>query len=127
MTTVEPKQLLVVVRHSPYGSSLARASLDVALAAAAFEQPVKLLFMGDGVLQLLPGQDSQAIGQKNIGRLLLVWTKYEFFTCPRGLEHRKTNPFPFNVTCKIFSRIAGFYKGLLDFAAVRRPNKKFCF
>lgn len=80
MTTVEPKQLLVVVRHSPYGSSLARASLDVALAAAAFEQPVKLLFMGDGVLQLLPGQDSQAIGQKNIGRLLSSLPLYDIDT-----------------------------------------------
>ena len=67
----------MVVRHSPYGSSLARASLDVALAAAAFEQPVKLLFMGDGVLQLLPEQDSRAIGQKNIGRLLSSLPLYD--------------------------------------------------
>jgi len=71
------KSLLVVVRHSPYGSSLARASLDVALAAAAFEQAVNLLFMGDGVLQLLPEQDSQAIGVKNIGRLLSSLPLYD--------------------------------------------------
>jgi tRNA 2-thiouridine synthesizing protein C len=77
VTARKQKQLLVVVRHSPYGSSLARASLDVALAAAAFEQPVKLLFMGDGVLQLLPEQDSQAIGQKNIGRLLSSLPLYD--------------------------------------------------
>lgn len=77
MTARKQKQLLVVVRHSPYGSSLARASLDVALAAAAFEQPVKLLFMGNGVLQLLPEQDSQAIGQKNIGRLLSSLPLYD--------------------------------------------------
>lgn len=66
----EGKRLLVVIRHPPYGSSLARASLDVALAAAAFDQPVSLLFAGDGVLQLLPGQDAGALGVKNIGRLL---------------------------------------------------------
>ena len=70
MTDLQRKRLLVVVRHSPYGSSLARASLDVALASAAFEQPVHLLFMGDGVLQLLAEQDSHAMGVKNIGRLL---------------------------------------------------------
>jgi len=64
------KTLLVVVRQPPYGSSLARAALDTALAAAALEQPVSLLFMGDGVLQLMSGQQSEAIGVKNIGRLL---------------------------------------------------------
>jgi len=64
------KSVLLIIRHSPYGSSLARASLDTALAAAAFEQPVQLLFMGDGVLQLVADQQSQAAGVKNIGKLL---------------------------------------------------------
>ena len=70
MTSTEAGRLLLVIRHSPYGSSLARASLDVALAAAAFDRPISLLFAGDGVLQLLPDQDSEALGVKNLGRLL---------------------------------------------------------
>ncbi len=77
MNAANRKSLLIVVRRSPYGSSLARASLDVALAAAAFEQPVSLLFMGDGVLQLIAGQESQAIGVKNIGRLLASLPLYD--------------------------------------------------
>jgi tRNA 2-thiouridine synthesizing protein C len=77
VSTSDNKSLLVVLRHSPYGSSLARAAVDTALAAAAFEQPVKLLFMGDGVLQLLPEQDSQGIGVKNIGRLLSSLPLYD--------------------------------------------------
>lgn len=77
MATTDAKNLLVIVRHSPYGSSLGRASLDTALAAAAFDQPVSLLFMGDGVLQLRADQDSQAIGVKNIGRLLASLPMYE--------------------------------------------------
>ena len=80
MAPKDKNSMLVVVRRAPYGSSLARAALDVALAAAAFEQPVKLLFMGDGVLQLLPGQDSGAIGVKNIGRLLASLPLYEIET-----------------------------------------------
>lgn len=71
------KSLLVIIRHAPYGSSLARASLDVALAAAAFEQTVALLFLGDGVLQLLPQQDSQSIGRKNMGRQLASLPLYD--------------------------------------------------
>lgn len=64
------RSLLVVIRHPPYGSSLARAALDVALAAAAFERNISLLFLGDGVLQLLPGQDGRAVGLKNLGAAL---------------------------------------------------------
>ncbi len=63
-------EVLVVSRHSPYGSGLARAALDTALAAAAFDHTPSLLFAGDGVLQLLPAQDSSAIGQRNQARVL---------------------------------------------------------
>ena len=65
------------MRHSPYGSSIARASLDVALAAAAFELPISLLFAGDGVLQLQTGQDCAALGVKNLGRLLASLPLYD--------------------------------------------------
>lgn len=71
------KAVLVVVRDSPYGSSLSRAALDAALAAAAFEQPVELLFVGDGVLHLLPGQESAAIGLRNAGKLLASLPLYD--------------------------------------------------
>ena len=69
--------MLVVIRHSPYGSSLAKASLDVVLAAAAFEQNIALLFLGDGVLQLIPRQESSALGKKNIGRQLASLPLYD--------------------------------------------------
>jgi len=71
------KTVLIVLRHSPYGSSLAKASLDVALATAAFEQSVDLLFLGDGVLQLLPEQDSHSLGIKNFGRQLASLPLYD--------------------------------------------------
>jgi tRNA 2-thiouridine synthesizing protein C len=71
------KTVLIVLRHSPYGSSLAKASLDVALATAAFEQAVDLLFLGDGVLQLLPDQDSHSLGIKNVGRQLASFPFYD--------------------------------------------------
>jgi tRNA 2-thiouridine synthesizing protein C len=71
------KTILLVLRHSPYGSSLAKAAVDVALATAAFEQVVDLLFTGEGVLQLLPDQDSQSLGKKNIGRQLASLPMYD--------------------------------------------------
>lgn len=71
------KSLLVVVRHSPYGNSLARSSLEVALSSATFDQQVGLLFMGDGVLQLLPEQDCNATGARNIAKLMASFPLYE--------------------------------------------------
>jgi tRNA 2-thiouridine synthesizing protein C len=71
------KTILLVLRHSPYGSSLAKAAVDVALATAAFEQEVDLLFTGEGVLQLMPHQDGQSLGKKNIGRQLASLPMYD--------------------------------------------------
>lgn len=77
MTGSDKKTILIVMRHSPYGSSLAKAAVDVALATAAFEQAVDLLFAGEGVLQLIPHQDSHNIGRKNIGRQLASLPLYD--------------------------------------------------
>lgn len=60
---------LFILTQSPYQSSLAREALDFALASAAFNQQVSLLFMGDGVFQLLADQQSQS-GKKNIEKTL---------------------------------------------------------
>lgn len=68
---------LIVLKRTPYGSSLAKASIDVAFACAAFEQPVDLLFLGDGVLQLYPNQDGQALGIKTLGRQLASMPLYD--------------------------------------------------
>lgn len=80
MTAAAKKSQLIVIRHTPYGNSLARASLDSALAAAAFDQPVSVLFLGDGVLQLLPEQDSATIGTRNIARLIASMPLYDIET-----------------------------------------------
>lgn len=70
MSEVDRKRNLIVIRHSPYGSSLARASVDIALAMGAFDQDFELLFMGAGVLQLLKNQHSEDLGCKNVGKTL---------------------------------------------------------
>ena len=77
MAGTNNKSLLLLIRHSPYGSSLARASIDVALAAAAFDQAVSLLFVGDGVLQLLPEHQTEEQGVRNLGKLLASLPLYD--------------------------------------------------
>ena len=81
---------LVICRHSPYGSAAARSALDAALAAAAFEQPIDLLFLGDGVLQLAESQDGRAGGQRDMGKLLASFPLYDIeqvYAEARALRH----------------------------------------
>lgn len=61
---------LFILRQAPYQNSLAREALDMALAFAAFDQEICLLFMGDGVFQLLEYQDTQNQGVRNIAKTL---------------------------------------------------------
>ena len=90
MPTTEKKSLLVVVRRSPYGSSLARTSLEVALSGTTFGQNIGVLFMGDGVFHLLPGHDSGALGIRNIAKLIASFPLYELdslFADETALRH----------------------------------------
>ncbi len=77
MSTPQRKRTVIVMRHSPYGSSLARATIDLALAMGAFEQDFDLLFMGAGVLQLLTDQDSAEIGVRNAGKVISSLPLYD--------------------------------------------------
>ena len=59
------KKFMYLNRKAPYGTVYALESLEVVLIGAAFEQDVSLAFIGDGVYQLMKGQNTEAIGQKN--------------------------------------------------------------
>ncbi len=68
--------MLVVFTAAPYAGSLPRSGLDLTLAAAAFEQPVNVLFIGEGVLQLMPGQDTTELGARNMAKTLASLSLY---------------------------------------------------
>ncbi len=61
-------RVLVICRASAAGGPRAREAVDLALAFGAFDQQVSLLFAGDGVLNLMPGQSED--GVRSIERLL---------------------------------------------------------
>lgn len=60
------KSLLIICRQAPWSGVSAREALDLALTAGAFELPVALLFLDDGVFQLTPQQQPQQLQQKDI-------------------------------------------------------------
>lgn len=55
---------LLMLQQAPFADSQALEALELALALAAFAQPVTLLFMDAGVLQLMSNQQAEAITHK---------------------------------------------------------------
>ena len=61
----EDKDILLVFRHAPYGNALAREGLEAALACGAMGAKTNVLYINEGVWQLLEPQNSSAIDCKN--------------------------------------------------------------
>ena len=59
------KKFMFVNRKAPYGTVYALESLEVVLITATFDQDVSLVFLDDGVYELVKGQQTKGIGIKN--------------------------------------------------------------
>ena len=59
------KKFMFVNRKAPYGTVYALESLEVVLITATLDQDVSLVFLDDGVYELVKGQNTKAIGIKN--------------------------------------------------------------
>ena len=68
---------MFVNRKAPFGTIYALESLEVVLIAATFDQDVSLVFIDDGVYELVKGQDSKAIGIKNHSRTYRALDGYD--------------------------------------------------
>lgn len=79
--TIANKRMLFVFRHGPHGGSLGRDALEALLAAGAYDQAPAVLFLDDGVWQLLPAQQGQRIGGRNHPAMLGALPHY-------GIEQR---------------------------------------
>ncbi|PTU73800.1 sulfurtransferase complex subunit TusC [Pseudomonas mangrovi] len=60
------QSLLIVTRQAPWSGPGAREALDIALAGGAFDLPLGLLFLDDGVFQLAPGQQPASLTLKDL-------------------------------------------------------------
>ena len=59
------KKFMFVNRKAPYGTVYALEALEVVLISAAFDQDVSMVFIDDGVYELVKGQNTRATGMKN--------------------------------------------------------------
>jgi len=70
------KKYLIILQQAPFANSQSLEAVELALALAAFAQPVTLLFMAEGVLQLLANQDAELIAQRSFTK---AFTGLELF------------------------------------------------
>lgn len=77
MEKVVKKNILFITRQPPYGRATAREALDALLAASAYDQKLGLLFLGDGIFQLLKEQQPIAGRQKNLAATLPALPMYD--------------------------------------------------
>lgn len=59
------KKFMFINRRAPYGTIYALEGLEVVLISAAFDQDVCMVFLDDGVYELMKGQQTKGIDVKN--------------------------------------------------------------
>ncbi|PAU65520.1 sulfurtransferase TusC [Pseudomonas sp. PIC25] len=85
------KSLLLVSRQAPWSGPGAREALDIALAGGAFDLPIGMLFLDDGVFQLALTQHPEAIQQKDLTANLQALPLFgvdSLYAAQRSLDER---------------------------------------
>jgi tRNA 2-thiouridine synthesizing protein C len=85
------KSLLIVSRQPPWAGPSAREALDIALAGGAFDLPLGMLFLDDGVFQLAPAQQPAALQQKDLAANLQALPLFgieSLYASARSLQER---------------------------------------
>ena len=68
---------IIVNTKSPFSNFIAQESIDLSLAFAAFERKVSLLFIGEGVFQLMKNIDAAKNLRKNFSSILSALDVYD--------------------------------------------------
>jgi len=85
------KALALLNSKAPFACSHGKDSLDIALIFASFEQGVSLFFQGDGVYQLIAGQDGSVISVKDYLKTFAAFEFYDIediYVCQQSLVER---------------------------------------
>ena len=94
------KSMLLISRQAPWSGPGAREALDIALAGGAFDLPLALLFLDDGVLQLCLAQQSALLQQKDLTanlQALPLFGVEALYASSRSLQERGLDPLTLNL------------------------------
>jgi|AntRauTorcE11897_2_1112592.scaffolds.fasta_scaffold05538_5 tRNA 2-thiouridine synthesizing protein C len=87
--------LLVILTQPPLAGTAAKEGLDSALVSATFEQKTALVFLEEGVLQLIKGQQPDQLQLKGIQAMLKALPFYDLqaaYTDALALQKFGLNP-----------------------------------
>lgn len=86
------QHIAIIQRHSPFNSSAGREALDLALALAAVEHQLTLIFCGDAVYQLLPVSQQSDFPLKRYQQSFKLFELYDIeqvYVCQQSLTERQ--------------------------------------
>lgn len=75
------KRIAFMFTRAPHGNASGREGLDALLATSAISDDIGVFFIGDGVLQLLPGQQPDTILMRNYIATFGVLPLYDIERC----------------------------------------------
>lgn len=75
------KRVAFVFTSAPHGTSAGREGLDALLATSALSEDIGVFFIGDGVLQILPGQQPDKILSRDYIATFRVLPLYDIEQC----------------------------------------------
>ncbi|SDK37680.1 tRNA 2-thiouridine synthesizing protein C [Ferrimonas sediminum] len=85
------KQLAIVFTQMPHGRTGGREALDLALLSASYDIPTQCFFVGDGVYQLLTGQEPGQIESRDYiatFKALPMYDIEQIWVCQESLQQR---------------------------------------
>ncbi|GAA0543017.1 sulfurtransferase complex subunit TusC [Rheinheimera aquimaris] len=101
------RNILLLQQHSPFNNSNGREALDMALALAAVEHSVSILFCDDAVYQLLPTVDQPDFGLKQYPRSFKLFSLYDIeqvYACLESVTARGLEPAQLNIAVTLLSK-----------------------
>jgi tRNA 2-thiouridine synthesizing protein C len=99
------RRILFVIAHAPRRGALALETLDELLVGAAFEQKVSVLFVGDGVYQLLDDQDAANNASRGY-RALPTYDVDDVYVEKQAIEKRGLSPDALVLRARVLGRRA---------------------
>lgn len=100
-------QIAVLFRTAPHGISAGREGLDAVLACSALTDEISVFFIGDGVYQLMAGQQPAAILGRDYTPTFKLFGLYDIeqvFVCRESLAERQLTTEQFLFPVQILSR-----------------------
>ncbi len=95
MPELTQKNIVILCQQPPYGSATAREGIELCLAASVYLSELKVVFTGDGVWQLVRGQDTTNSGNKQHDKLLAAFPLYDIdlvYADQSALDARELSP-----------------------------------